>query len=1326
MYIPNLAPPFEDYDGGIGVALIEDGLKCFVFPWNPMEDDDGIGVYWNNTQSPVWSDVIDGNANERVRVHLSKSLIREGDADPVFYRVTIPGQIPEDSTPKKRYLVKLGRPGGYDDQPSIPGHSGLRYRVPQEIIDSGVGPIEADAGVDITILPYEHMRKNDRIYLAWGRAIVEYLVKEGEVDTEIPIHVDRATIEAGGDGQVTIAYQVVDVCNNYPDEREPWSANTPVVVDLGGNRLDAPQVLVNGIPTQTINLEQLAGADVICRVYVNPTDHAVGDTLRLTWVGTPAQGDSQVIVGPLDQTVEYVPFQYDFSIPNEDVVAIAKGRASVSYVRVRSGEVDRPSKSASVTVMGDIMQPARPGIVEASGSVLDPDLNFYTVSIPYYPGRQSGDHLYIVFEGLDASNSPTSFDDDAYVGSEAEGQPVLRNVDKAEIKRLDGGSLTVYYWINSQRKSLQLQLAVGNGQPSFMEPDVIEADSNNVLDPSKVNPNVGANVIAPYTGTVPGDIIGLRWKGSRSSPPDDERLLNANSAGKPVPFVVPYRYVIDNLNGTVDVDYYLKRDLEPLRYSRVRPLTVGAAMNLSAPSVKEATGTAPSQQLNPVAGKDNLTVVIPDYGVQPGDQVSVTWAGTVGGGSYTTPVQVLPPDREIAMPVSVIAFNLGKPVTVTYTVTRDGESPPSAALNLAVQAIPEASLGMPLIPQAAQGGIGSELDLGNFTGDARVTVAPWPLIAAGQRVWLRVEGTAQNGSDYVIVLAVAEEVTPSQVTVGLSKALLRSELETLRDGSELKVVLEVTFDRSTSQSEAVAFPLRTYVVKALPETLPPPGVEGVPEGGVLDPSQAQIWTRVPGDALLVGDLVVVIWTDKNGVVAEYRSPAKPYTTGDISNNYLRFLIPSADVQRFVGTDVRVTYLRDRNGNITGPSQAFNMSVGVPVPLAFPSFTNEPYRTVPGGQLKDIILLLSREGGAPVPNGKVTLTLPSGFTYADGASGPREFTTGTDGTATVSGVKGHTVPNVYSLIATSGSQSATAPVTITALELIANILVGNSPFGVAVAPDGTRAYVCNYGSRTVSVIDTATNQVLTNIPHSLEATEPPRYIAVRPDGIRAYVCCMGLYGISIINTQTNQLLGGITSLYNGEGVAFSPDSTRAYATNGVRLFVINTANDGVVTSFAMGSGASDVVVNPGGTRLYVSEFYNDKVAVVDTTTNQVLGRISAGARPHDLVISPDGLRVYVAITGENALTVINTQTDQILEKIPVRAKPGGIAISPDGSLVFGCDTDNDRVWVVATATNEILTFVPAGSRPTRIAMHPNGSRVYVTNYAGNSVSVIAVG
>lgn len=46
---------------------------------------------------------------------------------------------------------------------------------------------------------------------------------------------------------------------------------------------------------------------------------------------------------------------------------------------------------------------------------------------------------------------------------------------------------------------------------------------------------------------------------------------------------------------------------------------------------------------------------------------------------------------------------------------------------------------------------------------------------------------------------------------------------------------------------------------------------------------------------------------------------------------------------------------------------------------------------------------------------------------------------------------------------------------------ATIPVGGTPFLLAVSPDGSRAYVTSAGTNTVSVIDTATNTVVTTTP-----------------------------------------------------------------------------------------------------------------------------------------------------------------------------------------------------------------------------------------------------
>lgn len=818
-WIPGWTLSVEGYDAGIPARLVEGGLLCIVDPWTNMEVGDAFKFYWKDDATPVWSTEIDQDQkNQQLAFRIDEGHIVRGDAFPVFYSVLRVGAArPEESQPQWKLLVKLDPPGGFDEDQGTPGHSGLQYSIPQEILENGVGPDEADAGVPVTIKPYLFMRRNDRINLAWGTENVYHTVtrEEEEAGGEIVITVPLDVIERAGDSDgVAIAYQVVDECGNYPGGYWRWSAVTRILVDLNNNRLDPPLVLVNGFPIEEIDLAELAGNPVIARVTANRYEHAVGDLLRLTWRGTAAD-NSPVIVGPLEQTVEAIPYYYDFTIPYADVAAIAKGRASVGYLRIRSGEMDRPSKSTSVTVIGDTRQYLAPDIVEAVGGTLDPDLNFYTLSVPYYPGRVAGDEIIIICDGRTSTTLPTYHEVTAIVGGEAIGAPVLANLEKEQVKRLDGGSLTVYYSVNGQPESEHLVLTVGVAVPSLPIPTVVEAP-NDVLNPDDVNPAIGANVIATYTATLPEDVVVLRWRGSSSNAPDQSRTLTGNTAGKVVPFTVPFRYVSENLNGTVDVSCSITRGATPLGNSIVRHLTVGSALELTAPTIREANGAT----LNPVNARDTLTVVVPtNAALLPDDKLKVTWTGAPGTpaeGSYTSDEWPVRDGWEVPIDNRVVAFSLGKAVTVTYTVVQAGvESPPSDTFTLNVQAMPVASLAMPLIPEAAQGGIGSELDLSSFTGDARVTAAPWPLIAAGQRVWLRCEGTASDGSDQTITLATGTEVDSSEVTAGLSRSIPRAELEKLLDGSELKVVLEVTFNRSTSESEAVVFPLRTYTVKAV-------------------------------------------------------------------------------------------------------------------------------------------------------------------------------------------------------------------------------------------------------------------------------------------------------------------------------------------------------------------------------------------------------------------------------------------------------------------------------------------------------------------------------
>ncbi|POA40626.1 hypothetical protein C1893_31400, partial [Pseudomonas sp. MPR-ANC1] len=139
---------------------------------------------------------------------------------------------------------------------------------------------------------------------------------------------------------------------------------------------------------------------------------------------------------------------------------------------------------------------------------------------------------------------------------------------------------------------------------------------------------------------------------------------------------------------------------------------------------------------------------IVDYtGMAIGDDIIVTWTGTPPNGSDTSAkktVTTLGP-QSIPLKNAVVAFNLGKTVTVSYTVTRGGAPVPSKELALTVLTIPHEHAQLP--KATIDGASNDDLDV-TALANAFTRVAAWPLIAANQKIWLRYSGTKADGSEY--------------------------------------------------------------------------------------------------------------------------------------------------------------------------------------------------------------------------------------------------------------------------------------------------------------------------------------------------------------------------------------------------------------------------------------------------------------------------------------------------------------------------------------------------------------------------------------------------
>lgn len=250
--------------------------------------------------------------------------------------------------------------------------------------------------------------------------------------------------------------------------------------------------------------------------------------------------------------------------------------------------------------------------------------------------------------------------------------------------------------------------------------------------------------------------------------------------------------------------------------------------DLEAPTVKGMTGDTFSPTL------PEIRVMVPQGSLMPTDKVSVIWKGATANaaGSYTSPQRLVSAGLEVAVPRSVLAFNLGQAVTVSYVIERDGKSSPSQILKLNILTLPDAVLIAPIIVEANDNNVIDVTALGSK--DATLHGKSWPLIDAGQQVFLDLEGTKADGSAHNLRFwsGGTHKVNATWVAEGFwPKPILLKYLKELGTGTTLTLKFKASLDKSNSEANAVVFPLRRYTINAVADVVPViSSVKGLPSG----------------------------------------------------------------------------------------------------------------------------------------------------------------------------------------------------------------------------------------------------------------------------------------------------------------------------------------------------------------------------------------------------------------------------------------------------------------------------------------------------------------
>jgi YVTN family beta-propeller protein len=325
-----------------------------------------------------------------------------------------------------------------------------------------------------------------------------------------------------------------------------------------------------------------------------------------------------------------------------------------------------------------------------------------------------------------------------------------------------------------------------------------------------------------------------------------------------------------------------------------------------------------------------------------------------------------------------------------------------------------------------------------------------------------------------------------------------------------------------------------------------------------------------------------------------------------------------------------------------------------------------------------------------------------------------------------------------------------------------IPVDNGPIsGMVPSPDGSRLIVTNYGSNSVSVIDTDTCRVV----ETVAGIDEPFAIAMGgADPDRAYVTTVSSSydAIAVIDVPTNIVIGNHPLALSVSDLAVSADGRYVYTSrNGARgadVAILDTTTGKlqvIEITGAPGTSTECVRVSSDGGRLYVGTNgpSGGQLVVIRTrpeapaqieaaparpswrrkkpaqtsapqtspTEPGVVATIAIGLPLRDVALSPDGTKAYVAGRGvdcDAVVDVVDTGTNKITATHKIAEIDGiltGLTLSGDGERAYL--VSDDGITVLSTRTRDVIGIVRVATQPSCVAESPDGQYLYIADYTG---------
>jgi YVTN family beta-propeller protein len=288
----------------------------------------------------------------------------------------------------------------------------------------------------------------------------------------------------------------------------------------------------------------------------------------------------------------------------------------------------------------------------------------------------------------------------------------------------------------------------------------------------------------------------------------------------------------------------------------------------------------------------------------------------------------------------------------------------------------------------------------------------------------------------------------------------------------------------------------------------------------------------------------------------------------------------------------------------------------------------------------------------------------------------------------------------------GALAATHPT----LTNIFNSAVPNAPFGVAISKTGL-----SYVTEIAGNLLVRTKLPSTEFRHPFTAGVTPAHVVFNPAGTRAYVTNQTSGTLSVINTSNHSEITEVTLSNGGFNLIVSKNGAKVYVTTADgRVHVVRTSTNTISKTLQLAPVTNGLALDPIRPTVYISSRDGGRVYAIDTRTDVVLGSLNTGGMPQRMAVSPDGSELYIA-NETLGLDIWNLVTRTRVTTVAMPAY--GLGLSPDGAHLYVTDPLGGTIGIVDRVTRASVMTINTGGRPRNVAFNLDGRTAMVTNEGG---------